>query len=216
MNMYGISAKSLADQFGITLQEAEQIYIDFLGAYPRMAEWFKETNQQADDHGFITMMFGRKRRFIGHPTIAKQYKGADARIKAILKRDTYDLRGADKDKVPYNVRKALYEVRADYNRVARQSINAMIQGSSAEIMKVAMIKVHEHLKTKGDEWRIIATIHDEILIEIPETATIEEIEEISEIQRTAVTLDVPMKCDVEIMRRWGEGISFKEYKERGI
>ena len=213
-NMYGISAHSLAEQFGITLQEAEQIYVDFLAAYPRMAEWFKETNKHADEFGFVETAWGRKRRFIGHTQVAKQYHAVDSRIKEVLKADTYDLRN-DK-RIPYNLKRAMYDVRADYNRVARMSINARIQGSAADIMKVAMIKVHEHLLTKGDEWRLIATIHDEVLIEIPADATQEEIEEIANVQRTAVELTIPMKVDVEVSKRWGEGISFKEYIEKGF
>lgn len=213
-NMYGISAHSLADQFGITLQEAEQIYIDFLEAYPRMAEWFRETNDHADQFGFVETAFGRKRRFIGHTEIAKQFKAIDQRIKAIIKSDTYDLR-TDK-RIPYNFKKAMYEVRGDYGRVQRMSINARIQGSSADIMKVAMIRCYEHLQTKGSEWKMLGTIHDEILFEIPATATKEEIEELADVQRQAVTLTVPMKVDVEVSKRWGCGVSFAEYIEKGV
>ena len=212
--MYGISAHSLAEQFGITLQEAEQIYIDFLDAYPRMAQWFKETNDHADQYGFVETAYGRKRRFIGHTEIARQYKAIDQRIKAVVKADSYDLRN-DK-RIPYNLKKGLYEVRGDYGRVQRMSINARIQGSSADIMKLAMVKCFEHLQTKGEDWKMLGTIHDEILFEIPATATKEEIEELADVQKNAVSLSVPMKVDVEVSKRWGCGVSFKEYIEKGV
>lgn len=213
-NMYGISAHSLAEQFGITLQEAEQIYIDFLDAYPRMAQWFKETNDHADKYGFVETAYGRKRRFIGHTEIARQYKAIDQRIKAVVKADSYDLRN-DK-RIPYNLKKGLYEVRGEYGRVQRMSINARIQGSSADIMKLAMVKCFEHLQTKGEDWKMLGTIHDEILFEIPATATKEEIEELADVQKNAVSLSVPMKVDVEVSKRWGCGVSFKEYIEKGV
>lgn len=213
-NMYGISAHSLAEQFGITLQEAEQIYVDFLDAYPRMAQWFKETNDHADKYGFVETAYGRKRRFIGHTEIARQYKAIDQRIKAVVKADSYDLRN-DK-RIPYSLKKGMYEVRGDYGRVQRMSINARIQGSSADIMKLAMVKCFEHLQTKGEDWKMLGTIHDEILFEIPATATKEEIEELADVQKNAVSLSVPMKVDVEISKRWGCGVSFKEYIEKGF
>lgn len=213
-NMYGISAHSLAEQFGISLQEAEQIYIDFLEAYPRMAQWFKETNDHADQYGFVETAYGRKRRFIGHTEIARQYKAIDQRIKATVKSDSYDLRN-DK-RIPYNLKKAMYEVRGDYGRVQRMSINARIQGSSADIMKIAMVKCFEHLQTKGEDWKMLGTIHDEILFEIPATATKEEIEALADVQKNAVSLSVPMKVDVEVSKRWGCGVSFKEYIEKGV
>ena len=211
--MYGISAHSLAEQFGITLQEAEQIYTDFLEAYPRMAEWFKETNEHANKHGYVQTAWGRKRRFLGHVQVAKQFEAVDRQIKQIVGRDTYNLR-EDKH-IPYKLKQALYEVRADYNRVQRQSINAIIQGSSADIMKLAMIEVYKHLQKKGPEWKMLATIHDEVLIEIPASATPEEIMELAEVQRTAVSLTVPMKVDTEVSARWGCGVSFKEWAEAG-
>ena len=209
--MYGISAHSLADQFGITLQEAEQIYIDFLEAYPRMAEWFKEVNKQANTHGFVQTQFGRKRRFLGHVEIAKRYEAVDKQIKALLGKDTYNLRT---DKIPYNLKQAMYEVRGDYSRVQRQSINAIIQGSSADIMKIAMVKLFDYIKDKPD-WNMLATIHDEVLIEIPASTTPEELMALAEVQRTAVSLDVPMKVDIEVSAIWGKGVSFNEWKEAG-
>ena len=118
-------------------------------------------------------------------------------------------------KVTYSEAKAYQEVAGEYNRVARQSINAVIQGSSADIMKKAMVDIYNHLKTKGDDWKILGTIHDEVLIEIPATATPEEILEIAEIQRKAVPLSVPMKCDIEISAVWGKGVSFKEWLDAG-
>lgn len=209
--MYGIGAQSLADQFKITLEEAEQIYKDFLTAYPDMARWFKEINEHANQKGYVETMWGRKRRFIGHQVIANQYKAVRRQIVAIVGSEEYDLRN-DK-RIPYNLKRQMYDVRGDYNRVMRQSINAVIQGSAADGLKVAMIKVYEHLKKKGPEWKILATIHDELLIEIPATATVEEIEEIAEVQKSAIKLSLPLKCDVEVMTEcWGKGMSLAEYK----
>ncbi len=206
--MYGISALSLAEQFNISYEEAEGIYSDFYKAYPTMAKWFKATNHKANTLGYVETAWNRKRRFMGHKEIAKQYLSAHQQIVAITKTEDYDLRN-DK-RIPYALKKAIYEVRSDFNRVQRQSVNAVIQGSASDIMKLAMIAVYDLIKEKGPDYKFLATVHDEILIEVPAT-DVESMEEIAETMRTAVALSIPMKVDVEVSRRWGCGMSFKDY-----
>lgn len=214
--MYGISSLSLAEQFNLSKEEAEQIYTDFYDSYPTMKQWFESTNAHADEFGFVQTAMGRKRRFLGHTEVAKKFKVIHGRMARKLKKEKFNIWEEYRNKkVTYSEAKAYQEVAGEYNRVARQSINAVIQGSSADIMKKAMVDIYNHLKTKGDDWNIIATIHDEVLIEIPATATPEEILEIAEIQRKAVPLTVPMKCDVEVSAVWGKGVSFQEWVEAG-
>ena len=153
----------------------------------------------------------RGTRYEAFVEIAKRYEAVDKQIKALLGKDTYNLRT---DKIPYNLKQAMYEVRGDYSRVQRQSINAIIQGSSADIMKIAMVKLFDYIKDKPD-WNMLATIHDEVLIEIPASTTPEELMALAEVQRTAVSLDVPMKVDIEVSAIWGKGVSFNEWKEAG-
>lgn len=214
--MYGISSLSLAEQFNLSKEEAEQIYTDFYDSYPTMKQWFESTNAHADEFGFVQTAMGRKRRFLGHTEVAKKFKVIHGKVARKLKKEKFNIWEEYRNKkVTYSEAKAYQEVAGEYNRVARQSINAVIQGSSADIMKKAMVDIYNHLKTKGDDWNILATIHDEVLIEIPATATPEEILEIAEIQRKAVPLTVPMKCDVEVSAVWGKGVSFQEWVEAG-
>lgn len=214
--MYGISSLSLAEQFNLSKEEAEQIYTDFYDSYPTMKQWFESTNAHADEFGFVQTAMGRKRRFLGHTEVAKKFKVIHGRMARKLKKEKFNIWEEYRNKkVTYSEAKAYQEVAGEYNRVARQSINAVIQGSSADIMKKAMVDIYNHLKTKGDDWHILATIHDEVLIEIPATATPEEILEIAEIQRKAVPLSVPMKCDVEVSAVWGKGVSFQEWVDAG-
>ena len=78
-----------------------------------------------------------------------------------------------------------------------------------------MIDIYNHFLTKGSEWKILATIHDEVLLEVPETITPEEVVEIENIMKTCVTLAVPMKVDTEVMIRWGDGCSFFQWSNCG-
>lgn len=214
--MYGISSMSLAEQFNLSQEEAEQIYTDFKESYPVMKAWFESTNAHADEHGFVQTAMGRKRRFIGHKEVAKKYKMLHARMSKKLGKESFNIWEEYRNKkVSYAEARAYQDVAGDYNRVARQSINAVIQGSSADIMKKAMIDINNYLKSKGPEWNMIGTVHDEVLIEIPATATPEEVLEIAEIQKRAVPLTVPMKCDVEVSAVWGKGVPFAEWVEAG-
>lgn len=84
----------------------------------------------------------------------------------------------------------------------RLTINAPIQGSAADIIKLAMIQVSKALKKKNLKSRMILQIHDELLIEAPES----EIEEVSKILKSemenAVILDTPLTVDLKISSVW--------------
>jgi len=206
--MYGISPHGLAPQLGTTEEEAKEFINDFYESYPTVREYMDRVIAFADKNGYVRTMFGRKRRFIGHPEQAKKYKSIRDKVVRRLGYEP-DNPWAEKD-LPYNLRKSFFYERLDYEKVERMSVNSVIQGSAGDILKMAMRDVHEYLKDK-DGWNIISTIHDEMMFEIPETATKEEIYKIEEIMINAVTLDVPIKVDVEVMKRWGEGVTVEEW-----
>lgn len=213
--MYGTSAFTLSQQVGITVEEAEQIIEDFYTSYEAVSDFIKATHDKADTEGYVETMFNRKRRFIGHTDVAKKFKAVESKVKSIVKKDKFNI-WQEKD-VPRELKTAYWEASKEYGRVNRQSVNAIIQGTSADIMKIAMIELDKYLKSKGDDWKMVATVHDEVLMEIPDTATQEEIDTLNAIQRDAVKLSIPFKCDVEISKRWGCGVPYKEWlKDRSI
>lgn len=215
-SMYGIAVPSLAESLGITVPDAQKFMDDFYKAYPRMVEWMDEVVKTAEQQGYVNTLFGRKRRFIGFQAVAKEYHAVIKKIETKLGRKLTDddFIWDKKLKLPYNLKQAYWNVAREYSRVARQAVNAIIQGSASEIMKIAMIKVREHLKTKED-WLLLSTVHDELLFEIPATATEVEVAELENIMATAVTLEVPIKCDVEVSLVWGKGVPAKEWFAKG-
>jgi len=84
----------------------------------------------------------------------------------------------------------------------RTAINTPIQGSSADIIKVAMIRITERLKAKGLKAKMSLQIHDELLFEVPQ----EEVDELSRLAKEemegAVSLDVPVVVDMKVGRNW--------------
>jgi DNA polymerase-1 len=94
-------------------------------------------------------------------------------------------------------------------RAERQCINALVQGAAAIQTKLTMVAIYHWCLTKGFE--MLFSIHDEIAILTPETISREDIEEFNEIMINTVELSIPNKSDIEISRRWAEGMSVDQF-----
>lgn len=211
--MYGTSTFTLSKQLDISVEEAEQFIADFMETYPEVAQFIENTHHKADTEGYVQTLKGRKRRFLGHKPVATEYHRITKRIEGILGRAFKNI--WQEQKVPRELKMKYWSVAKQYGRVSRQSVNAIIQGTSADIMKMAMINLWKHLETKGEDWKLIATIHDEVLIEIPATATPIEIEELENIMKSALPISVPYKVDTEVSARWGSGVPKAKWIEAG-
>jgi DNA polymerase-1 len=86
----------------------------------------------------------------------------------------------------------------------RNAINAPIQGSAADIIKIAMVRIHERLKTEEYLSRMILQVHDELIFEVynPEFEKIKNI--VLDEMSNAAKLEVPLKVD------WGTGKNWLE------
>lgn len=84
----------------------------------------------------------------------------------------------------------------------RTAMNSPIQGSAADIIKIAMIKVAEALQENGMQARMLLQVHDELIFEAP-TDEIEELSElITRVMDSAVVLDVPMLVESHSGNTW--------------
>ena len=90
------------------------------------------------------------------------------------------------------------------NRAEREAVNMPIQGSAADILKRAMIKVHARLRESGLGARMILTVHDELLYEAPKTAADDVAALVRDEMESAVTLKVPLTVDIGIGENWKE------------
>ena len=86
----------------------------------------------------------------------------------------------------------------------RVAMNSPIQGTAADMMKVAMNAVYEELKRKELKSEIVLQVHDELLLEVPE----EELDEVREIlvssMENALTLPVPFLVEAKTGNNWEE------------
>ena len=95
-------------------------------------------------------------------------------------------------RLPYNQRTA----------VERAAINAPIQGTAADIMKIAMIELHDRLRKGRYRTRLLLQVHDELVLETPPDEQAAVISLVRETMENAYRLDVPLKVDVEVGPNW--------------
>jgi DNA polymerase-1 len=84
----------------------------------------------------------------------------------------------------------------------RIAINMPVQGSAADIMKLAMIRLQQYLKEQRLESRMTLTVHDELVFEVPPAERDRLIEVVPDLMATAYPLDVPLQVDLKLGPNW--------------
>lgn len=91
----------------------------------------------------------------------------------------------------------------DRGYAIRSLLNFPIQGTAAEVIKLAMIRLYRRLQPFGEKARIVLQVHDELVVEVDSTVRAQVAETVVTEMESAVELTVPLKVDVEIFPRWG-------------
>ena len=84
------------------------------------------------------------------------------------------------------------------------AINMPVQGTSADIIKVAMINLYREMGKRQLKSRMLLQVHDELLFEVPEDELEEMRRLVPQTMSTALELSVPLKVDINNGRNWGE------------
>jgi len=92
-----------------------------------------------------------------------------------------------------------YNVRSQAERLA---FNTVLQGSSADLIKVAMVNIQRRIDTEGLPVKMILQIHDELVFELPASETEKHGKWIAREMSSAIKLDVPLKVDVSSGKSW--------------
>jgi DNA polymerase-1 len=90
------------------------------------------------------------------------------------------------------------------DRAERIAINAPIQGTAADIIKIAMVKLFKRLKREGLDARIIMQVHDELVLEVAEKDLNRAERVVREEMQNAVKLSVPLKVEVSTGKNWAQ------------
>jgi DNA polymerase I len=84
----------------------------------------------------------------------------------------------------------------------RMATNAPIQGTAADLVKIAMVRMAHELRAHRLETRMLLQVHDELLFEVP-VAEVERLQGLAtQVMEAAITLDVPLKVDVKAGDDW--------------
>ncbi len=108
-------------------------------------------------------------------------------------------------------RRPVPEIRASNRQTRalgeRLAVNSVMQGTAADVIKVAMIRIHNRLRDEGRAARLVLQVHDELLLEVPET----EVSAVRELVRAemcgAYPLEPPLAVDVGAGENWNEAKS---------
>ena len=86
----------------------------------------------------------------------------------------------------------------------RVAINAPVQGSAADIMKIAMINAHKSLKESKLKAQLTLQVHDELIVDTPKKETDKVVELLTKSMQEAADLDVPLEIDIGIGNNWDQ------------
>ena len=84
----------------------------------------------------------------------------------------------------------------------RAAINTPIQGSAADIIKLAMVKISEEFNKNNMQSKMILQIHDELIFDVPKSEVNDVVQLVRHIMENAIKLDVPLVVDMKIGNNW--------------
>ncbi len=106
-------------------------------------------------------------------------------------------------------RRAIEDIRSQNRQAAaaaeRLAVNTVVQGSAADLIKQAMIRIHRRIRDERRPSRMLIQVHDELVFEVPRATVEAEAEMIRREMTTALPLDVPIQMDINWGDNWLEG-----------
>lgn len=176
--IYGMGASRFAREAGVNRTEAKTFIDRYYDRYPKVFEYLQQMQREAIAKGYVQTIFGRRRYF----------NFTDSKLRSLHGTDPATI---DLDKLRTNG----YEA-----GLLRAAANAPIQGSSADIIKIAMIRLHELLKDY--QANLLLQVHDELVFEVPPNEWDDLQPKITAAMESAVTLTVPLKVEAHAGPNW--------------
>ncbi len=177
--IYGMGAQRFAREANVPTAEAKGFIDRFNDRYPLVFEYLQQKQREAIAQGYVETIRGRRRYFNFTSDSLRSLRGSDAA--------TIDL---NKLKI-----RDQYEAQS-----LRAAANAPIQGSSADIIKLAMVKIHKLLQTHRA--RLLLQVHDELVFEMPPDEWEALQPAIKSTMESALALSVPLVVDIHAGQNW--------------
>jgi len=177
--IYGMGAQRFAREAGVSNAEGKEFIDRFYQRYPKVFAYLQQMQRQAIAQGYVETILGRRRYFNFSSETLRRLRDTDPAaidLEKLKLRDQYDAQSL------------------------RAAANAPIQGSSADIIKVAMVQLHELLKQY--QARLLLQVHDELVFELPPQEWDALQPQITATMETAVSLSIPLKVDIHAGDNW--------------
>ena len=243
--LYGRGVPSIAEQLNVSTRKAQAIKDSVFKGFPAIPKFEEDSLKMAEELGYVTTLWGRKRRLPDLQLPEYEFKWKDgappdddllnfdsifAEVEYMAQCDEYGkslTQEVDEETQQYYLKKLRYawgkqkQKRAIFEEAnkegiwiidnggkiadaERQCVNSRIQGSAADMTKLAMILVGNDRRLKELGFRLLIPVHDELIAECPE----ENVKECSErfaylmAQAAGDRLHIPIKCDVSVSKEW--------------
>jgi DNA polymerase I-like protein with 3'-5' exonuclease and polymerase domains len=238
-SLYGMGVPTIAEDLQTTEAEAQSIKDSVFLGFPAIGEFEDSSLKMAKELGYVTTVCGRKRRLpdLQLPEYEFRWESGYEPVGDILDFDELEI------EVPYSKQKfyitklnnarnkkqkfaVIDSAKKDHIQIisnrgliaeaTRQCVNSRIQGSAADLTKLAMIELFSNERLKELGFRILIPVHDEIIAECPEHNAKECAELLSQTMSKAAEqiLEMPIKCDVEVTKAWyGKEVEFAYEEE---
>lgn len=223
--LYGRGINSIAEQLHTTKQKAQLIQDKVFKGFPAIKQFEEDTLEMAEEYGFVTTFWGRKRRlpemqldefeFSWEPGYGDidPLSFTDEVVETEVPEELQRKYTALLRKNPYKKRPIFEQAKLEGIHIVdnggkiadatRQCVNSRIQGSAADLTKMAAVAIFNNNRLKELGFRLLVPVHDEFIAECP----IENAKECKELFakcmcEAAVDLGMPISCDVECSYAW--------------
>ena len=160
--VYGISAFSLSQDIGVTVQEAKEYMDRYFATYTGVKQYMTDVVDKAREQGYVETLWHRRRAL------------------PELKSSNFNMRSFGE----------------------RVALNMPIQGTAADIIKLAMVRVHSRLAREGLAARLIIQVHDELIVECPEEEAPRVEALLQQEMQGVAELSVPLLAEAHTGRNW--------------
>ena len=160
--VYGISAFSLSQDIGVTMQEAKEYMDRYFATYTGVKQYMTDVVDKAQEQGYVETLWHRRRAL------------------PELKSSNFNMRSFGE----------------------RVALNMPIQGTAADIIKLAMVRVHSRLAREGLAARLIMQVHDELIVECPEEEASRVEALLQQEMQGVAELSVPLLAEAHTGRNW--------------
>jgi DNA polymerase-1 len=183
--IYGQSAFGLARALGIDQDAAARFIDSYFEGYPRIEEFLAQILAECHKNGYVKTILGRQR-------IIQGVRANGGRLDPISGSSSKHQR----------------------NLAERAAINTVIQGSAADLIKLAMIAIHRRIMHEAFPARMLLQIHDELIFEVPSQSLSRLVQLVSEEMTGVWTLKVPLKVDLKTGPNWADAKKLGNNDER--